>query len=123
VFLGCVITEQPLEVCDDIVIIIRDFYIGHDDIVGRICPVVLVGVVNPVSFAGEIETLNGEFTVLLQEGSPLEGSDWPVQNVLEDEVVIAVIIFSPLHNRVHLASLHLFAGILILISSCYIPLS
>lgn len=123
VLLGCIITEQPLEVCDNIVIVIRDFYIGHDDIVGRVCPVVLVGVVNPVSFAGEVETLNGALAVLLQEGPPLEGSHWPIQNVLEDEVVIAVIIFSPLDDRVHLASLHLFAGILILISSCYIPLS
>lgn len=52
--------------------VIGYFQVGHDDVVGRVGPVVIVRVVDPVSLAGEVESLDDEFVILLEKRTPLD---------------------------------------------------
>lgn len=71
-FLGGVIIEKSFEFVDEVMLVIGYFQVGHYDVVGRVGPVVIVNVVNSIGLAGEVESLNDEFVVLLEKRTPLD---------------------------------------------------
>jgi hypothetical protein len=89
------------------VLVIRNFEIRHYDIVGGIRPVVIVGIVNTVSFAGKVESLYYELIVLLKQWAPLHRSNRPIEYVFVDKVVKAMVILSPLDDVIRLSCLHI----------------
>lgn len=113
---GCVVVEQRLQVVNEVVLVVWDFDVGHHDVVGSVRPIVVNGAVYPISLAGEVESLQDELAVLLEEWAPLEGRHRPIEHVLINKIVVGMIILSPLYHCVGLASFHVCAGILILIS-------
>ena len=50
-FLGCIIVEECLEIVDEIVRIIGDLEVSHDDVVGGVGPIVVDRTVDPICFA------------------------------------------------------------------------
>ena len=101
-----IVIEERLELIDEVVVFVGYFEVGHDYVVRRVGPIVLVSVVDPVSLAGEVQSLHDELVGLLQERTPLNRSDRPIQDVLVDEIIEAVVVLAPLHHAVGLACLH-----------------
>ena len=74
----CVIVKQCLQVIQKVVLIVGNLQVGHHYVVRSVGPAIVVTVVNAVSLAGKVESLLTKLTVLLQEGTPLNGSHRPV---------------------------------------------
>jgi hypothetical protein len=106
-FLRRIIIKKRLEFIDKVVLIVWDFKIGHYDIVRSVGPIVIIRVVDSISLTGKIQSLDDELIVLLQQRAPLNRSDWPIEDILIDKVVEAMIILSPLNHTVWLTGFHL----------------
>ena len=56
---SCIIVEQSFEVSNEVMPLVGNLHICHNDVVGCVSPAILERHVSPVSFAGKIESLDG----------------------------------------------------------------
>lgn len=114
VLLGWVIIKKGFEFVDEVMFVIGYFQVCHYDVVGCVGPIVIIHVVDSISLAGEVESLDDEFVILLEKRAPLDWCDGPIEDVFVDEVVKAVIILSPLDDAIGLTHLHIAPSFIIM---------
>lgn len=68
---GGLIVEKRLEVIDEVMLIVGDLEVCHNDVVRCVCPTVIVGIVGSVCFTRKVETLKDKLVILLQQRPPL----------------------------------------------------
>lgn len=68
---GGLIVEKRLEVIDEVMLIVGDLEVCHNDVVRCIRPTVIVGIVGSVCFTRKVETLKDKLVILLQQRPPL----------------------------------------------------
>ncbi len=71
-FLGRIVVKECFEVIDEIILVVGNFEIGHDDIVGSVGPIAFCLIIYSICFARKVKSLHDELAALLQKWTPLD---------------------------------------------------
>lgn len=93
--LGLLVVEQGTQFVYEVVLLVWELDGGHHDVIRGHFPGIVGLVVDAARPAGEIYLLTEELLSGLDDGAPLAGCAWPIQVILVDVLVEAVVVLAP----------------------------
>jgi hypothetical protein len=95
-----IVVEYWLQVVDEIMVLVGYLNGSYNDVIWCALPWVFNIIVYSIGSTREVDSLLGELIVLMEKRAPLHRGTRPIQEILKDEVIKAIVVLSPLMNFV-----------------------